>query len=155
MPDLRKDFFNIMDELAKEDEAIHVLTGDLGYNFYERYAENNPKQFTNAGIAEQNMIGVAAGMARAGGRPYLYSGLLFFVSRANEFIRCDVAYANTNVKIVGTGASSFLGHTHNMEGNECKEDYARNWPNIQIRDPENKEELREALLLEGPVLIRL
>ena len=115
MTDLRQNFFDEMEVLAKEDKDIMVLVGDLGFSFVEGYQKRFSEQFINAGAAEQNMLGVGAGLARAGKKPYVYSGSLFAVARPYEFLRDDIAYNNTNVKVVGTGASGFLGFTHNWE----------------------------------------
>jgi len=155
MSDLRKQFFNTMCEIAENDKDIILLVGDLGYSFMEDFAERYPDQFINAGCAEQNMVGMSAGLARAGKKPYVYSGSIFLASRANEFIRDDVAYNNTNVKLIGTGASGFLGFTHNWKGEENEHDLLKNLPNLQIRYPENKEELKKVLLSDKPSFIRL
>jgi len=155
MADLRKDFFKEMAKLAKKDKDVIVLVGDLGYSFMEEYAEKYPKQFINAGCAEQNMVGVAAGLALAGKKPYVYSGSIFLCMRAYEQIRDDVAYNNLDVKLVGTGASGFLGFTHNMEGNENEQDLLKNLPNIKVSFPEDTKQLRKALKAKGCAYLRI
>lgn len=155
MPDLRKDFFSSLLELAKENKNIHCLVADLGYSFKEEFDYTLPNQITNVGIAEQNMIGLAAGMAIAGKRPYCYSGLIFLLMRAYEQIRDDICYNNLDVKLVGTGASGFLGFTHNLQGNENEEDLLKNLPNLKRFYPKNKQELDDALNCVGPAYIRL
>ena len=152
--DLRKQFFNIMCELAKDPKVI-LLVGDLGYSFCEDFAEKFPKQFINCGIAEQSMVGIASGMARGGLKPYVYSGVPFILFRAYEQVRDDVAYNNTNVKLIGTGASGFLGFTHNLQGTENTEDLLKNLPNIKRCYPQGPEELKEALLTNGPAFIKI
>lgn len=154
MPDLRHAFFKNMLEIAKDPDVM-VLTGDLGYSFFEEYAEKYPKQFINCGVAEQNMVGVAAGLALGGKKPYVYSGAIFLVMRAYEQIRDDVAYNNLNVKLIGTGASGFLGFTHNFQGTENETDLLKNLPNIKLHFPNSEEKLSEALLSDGPSYIRL
>ena len=77
MPDLRRPFWDEILKMAKKDKDIILLTGDLGFSFMERFQEELPKQFINAGIAEQNMIGVAAGLALCGKKPYCYSNAIF------------------------------------------------------------------------------
>ena len=67
-----------MEELTKQDKSVMVLVGDLGFSFFERFAEKYPKQFINAGCAEQNMILAAEGLALAGKKPYVYSGIIFY-----------------------------------------------------------------------------
>ena len=154
MSDLRKAFFDEMCEIAKNDKDVILITGDLGYSFIEKYAEKYPDQFLNCGCMECSMIGIAAGMAIAGKKPYVYSGAIFALMRPYEFVRDDVAYNNLNVKIIGTGASGFLGFTHNLLGTENEEDLLKNLP-IKRFYPKNEEELKEALLSNGPAYIRI
>ena len=155
MIDLRQDFAKAIMELAEKDKDIILLTGDLGYNVLEPFAEKFPKQFINAGIAEQNMVGVAAGLALAGKKPYVYSGSIFLASRAHEFIRDDVAYNNLNVKLIGTGASGFLGFTHNWEGEENEWELLKSLPNLRLLAPQKKEDLKGDLLVPGPAFIKI
>jgi transketolase len=155
MVDLRRQFFNQMCELAEKDKDVILLTGDLGYSFCEEYTQKFPKQFINCGCIEQSMVGIAAGMALGGKKPYVYSGTIFLLMRAYEQVRDDVAYNNLNVKLIGTGASQFLGFTHNLQGNENEQDLLKNLPNIKISYPQNEEELRSALLSFGPAFIRI
>lgn len=155
MSDLRKPFFEIMCELAENDRDIILITGDLGFSFYEEYAKRFPNQFINAGCIEQAMIGIAAGMALTGKKPFVYSGAIFALLRPYEQIRDDIAYANTNVRIIGTGASGFLGFTHNFNAFENENDLLKNLPNIKQAYPKDKGELGRALLLDGPIYIRL
>ena|SRR3990167_8580076 len=153
--DLRKAFFKNMCELAEKDKSVRVLVGDLGFSFMEEYAQKYPDQFINCGIAEQNMIGVAAGMALGGLKPYVYSGSIFLLMRPYEFVRDDICYNNLNVKLIGTGASGFLGFTHNWEGTENEEDLLKNLPNLKRFYPKSEEELKEALSTKGPAYVRL
>lgn len=146
--DLRRQFFWEILKLAKEDPDIIVLTGDLGYSFYEEFARELPDQFINCGCIEQSMIGIAAGLALAGKKPYVYSGTIFLVCRAYEQIRDDVAYANLNVKLIGTGASGFLGFTHNWNEQENELDLLKNLPNLRMGTLED-------LNTPGPIFIRL
>ena len=155
MADLRKQFWDSMCELADKDKDIIVLTGDLGYSFMEEYAEKYPTQFINCGCIEQTMIGIAAGMAVAGKKPYVYSGTIFALMRPYEQIRDDVAYNNLNVKIIGTGASGFLGFTHNLGISENEKDLLKNLPNIQLCLPKDEKQLSRALSVSGPLYIRI
>ena len=155
MPDLRRDFFEEMEKLASTSPQVRLIVGDLGYSFMETYAGRYPAQFLNFGIAEQAMIGVAAGMARAGLQPFVYSGAIFAIMRPYEQVRDDIAYNNTNVKIIGTGASQFLGFTHNMLNGENEEDLLKHLPNLKRFYPKDREELAAALRTKGPAYIRL
>lgn len=154
--DLRKAFFDNLLEMAKADKDILLLVGDLGYSFMEEFQKELPDQFINCGIAESNMIGVASGLAMSGKKPYCYSGSIFLIMRAYEFIRNDVCYNNTNVKLIGTGASPFLGFTHNLGEKENEEDLLKNLPNIQRFYPKTEQELKQAMKINNkPTFIQL
>ena len=155
MSDLRQAFWDEMEVLAEKDKDVIVLSGDLGYSFVEGYEERYPDQYINAGAAEQNMIGVAAGLANTGKKPYVYSGAIFALMRPYEFVRDDVAFNNTNVKIIGTGASGFLGFTHNLTNGENEEDLLKHLPNIKRFYPETQKQLSKALSSKGCAYIRL
>lgn len=112
---MRIAFVNTLFEMAKKDKRIMLLTGDLGFSVFEKYIEELPKQYLNVGVAEQNMTGVAAGMAMEGKTPLIYSIVPFTTMRNFEQIRNDICYQNLNVKIVGVGAGFSYGpygHTH-------------------------------------------
>jgi len=91
----------------------------------------------------------------SGYKPYVYSGLIFLLMRAYEFVRDDICYNNLDVKLIGTGAADFLGFTHNLNRYENEEDLLHNLPNIRRYYPKTNEELREAMVSDGPVYIRL
>lgn len=153
--DLRKAFFKKMCELAEQDSKVILIVGDLGFSFLDEYAEKFPKQFINCGIMEQGMIGIAAGMALGGLKPYVYSGAIFLLMRPYEQIRDDVCYNNLPVKLIGTGASQFLGFTHNFQGTENEEDILKNLPNLKRFYPKTEDELGLALVEDGPIYVRL
>lgn len=144
-----------MDDIVSKDKDVIVLVGDLGYSFMEEFAKKHPDNFINCGCAEQNMVGVAAGLALGGKKPYVYSGSIFALMRPYEFVRDDVAYNNLDVKIVGTGASGFLGFTHNYEGTENEYDLVKNLPNIEYVEIKTEDQLLAALLNNKPSFIRL
>lgn len=151
--DLRKDFFDNMCELAEKDKDVVLIVGDLGFSFMEEYAKKFPDQFINAGCIEQSMVGIAAGMARIGKKPYVYSNTIFLLYRALEQIRDDVAYNKTNVKLIGTGAAGFLGFSHNLIFE--KEEGVLNGLNIVFARPENKDQLRRAMEINSCAFIRI
>ena len=144
--DLRKQFFNELLKIAAKDKKVICLTADLGYSFKEQFEKELPEQIINVGIQEQNMISMAAGMAIAGLKPYCYSGLIFLLMRAYEQIRDDICYNNLDVKLCGTGASGFLGFSHNLQGTENEEDLLKNLPNIQQFYPNNAQELKKIMI---------
>ena len=84
-----------IDKLIKEalhDKDLYFLTGDLGYNAFDKFINNYPQQFINAGVAENNMIGVSAGMALQGKKVFVYSILPFLIFRSLEQIRNNISY---------------------------------------------------------------
>lgn len=100
---MRNTFVNTLVELAKKDRDIELVTGDLGFGVLKPFWEQLPDQFVNAGIAEQNMTTVAAGMALEGKTVFTYSIGNFPTLRCLEQIRNDCAYHGANVKIVCVG----------------------------------------------------
>ena len=153
--DLRVDFVKALMKLAETDKDIMLLTGDLGYNKLEPFIEKYPEQYINCGVAEQNMVGVAAGLALGGKKPYVYSGAVFAICRPYEFIRDEVCYNKLDVKIIGTGAADFLGFSHNFLGLENEWDLLKNLPNIRVEFPKNEKELNKSLKTKGAAFIRL
>ncbi len=106
---MRDTFVKTLISLAKEDKNIELITGDLGFGVLKPYFEALPDQFTNAGIAEQNMTSVAAGMALEGKTVFTYSIGNFPTLRCLEQIRNDCAYHQANVKIVCVGGGFVYG----------------------------------------------
>lgn len=112
---MRTAFINRLTELACRDERIWLVCGDLGYNVLDLFADKFPSRYLNAGVAEQNMTGIAAGLALSGKTVFTYSIANFPIMRCLEQIRNDVCYHNLNVKIVAVGgglAYGSHGYTH-------------------------------------------
>ena len=112
---MRTAFVRTLTELAAKDPRINLITGDLGFGVLENYARCFPKQYLNAGVAEQNMVGLATGMALCGKTVFTYSIGNFPTLRCLEQIRNDICYHNANVKIVCIGggfAYGSLGISH-------------------------------------------
>jgi transketolase len=146
-------------EAAARDSRISLLVGDLGYSVVEEFAQRFPRQFCNVGVAEQNMTGVAAGLALSGRVVFTYSIANFSTFRCLEQIRNDVCYHRANVKIVAVGggfAYGPLGASHH-----ATEDIAimRALPNMVVIAPgdpvETAAATRAAIELPGPVYLRL
>lgn len=106
---MRTAFIQTLFELAKRDERIMLLTGDLGFSVIEPFMQALPKQFVNVGVAEQNMTGMAAGMALSGKIVFTYSIGNFPTLRCLEHIRNDICYHNANVKVVCVGGGFCYG----------------------------------------------
>jgi len=138
----RKVFIDTLTQFAEMDSKVILIIGDVGYSYFESFAERFPNQFLNAGVAEQNMIGMAAGMAREGWKPYVYTMSNFILLRPLEQVRNDICYAKANVKLVGVkgGATyKFYGMSHNlMEGEE--KNLLKFLPNLNSYFPTSEEE---------------
>ena len=156
---MRNAFADEVTRLAKEDPRVILLSGDIGNRLFDKLRAQSPNQFLNCGVAEQNMMGVAAGMGLCGLRPIVYTIAPFTTSRCLEQIKVDVAYHEAPVIIVGTGSGlsyASLGPTHHS-----LEDFAilRAIPNIQIIAPwdaaSTRACLRMALQNNKPTYIRI
>lgn len=156
---MRDTFVRTLVECAKEDKNIELVTGDLGFGVLKPFWEQCPDQFTNAGIAEQNMTGVAAGMALIGKNVFTYSIGNFPTLRCIEQIRNDCAYHNANVKVVCIGGGfvyGSLGMSH-----QATEDLAilRALPDVVVLAPADlveAEECTKALAkYQGTAYLRL
>jgi transketolase C-terminal domain/subunit len=142
---MRGAFVDALMALAEHDERVWLLTGDLGYTVLERFRDRFPDRFVNAGVAEQNMTGVAAGLALSGNVVFTYSIANFPTIRCLEQVRNDVCYHNLDVKIVAVGGGVVygpLGYTHH-----AIEDLAimRALPNVAVVAPGDPVEVRLAV----------
>ena len=147
-------------ELAKDDKDIYVLTSDSrGSASMTNFANEYPKQFVEVGIAEQNLVGIAAGLATTGKKCFAASPACFLTMRSIEQVKVDVAYSNTNVKLIGiSGGVSYgaLGMSHHS-----LQDIAvmRAIPNIDIFLPADRFEteklVRELVKYDKPAYIRI
>jgi transketolase len=106
---MRKTFIELLTQEAIKNENIWLLTADLGYSFIEQFANACPCRFVNMGVAEQNMVGVAAGLAMMGKKVFIYSIVNFMTFRCLEQIRQDICYHGLDVTIVGVGAGFAYG----------------------------------------------
>jgi transketolase len=156
---MRTAFIEHLVELAAEDERIFLICGDLGYSVLEQFSDRFPDRYLNAGVAEQNMTGVAAGLALAGKTVFTYSIANFPVMRCLEQIRNDVCYHNLNVKVVSVGGGLAYGsHGYTHHG---VEDLAvmSVMPNMQVIAPGDPIEAKAATRLlastHGPAYLRL
>lgn len=156
---MRIAFVKSLINLAKKDKRIFLLTGDLGYGVLEEFQKNFPDRFFNMGVAEQNMIGAAAGLALSGKIPYVFSIATFPVMRGLEQIRNDVCYQNLNVKFIGVGSGltySLYGATH-----QAIDDVAvmRALPNMTVVSPGDPIEtdltVKYSLKHQGPFYFRI
>ena len=156
---MRTAFINTLTELAEKDPNIFLITGDLGFSVVEGFVEKFPERFINAGISEQNMLGMAAGLALSGKTVFVYSIVSFTTFRCFEQIRNDVCYHNANVKIVSVGAGfsyGTQGYTH-----YGVEDLGvmRTLPNLNLHSPADPIEtsmlVKHMVETNGPAYLRL
>ena len=156
---MRNAFSIALIKAAQQDERVILLTGDHGYALFDEIRRVLPDRYLNAGVAEQNMIGVAAGLAKAGLRPILYGLSAFVPIRVLEQIKLDICYQDLPVVMIGDGAGfvyGALGASHH-----CTEDISalRAIPNVRILSPADPYEMTRAMELafaaEQPVYIRI
>lgn len=156
---MRNAFIEELVALARKHPHIALVVGDLGYSVIEPFADEFPDRFINAGVAEQNMTGLAAGMASEGYHVFTYSIANFPTFRCAEQIRNDVAYHNLPVTVVAVGgglAYGALGYSHH-----AVQDYAlmRTMPNMLIAAPGDPMEVRSSMRYlvanPGPSYLRL
>ncbi len=142
---MRNAFAEELTNLAREDQRIVLLSGDIGNRLFDPFKLDVKDRFYNCGVAEANMMGVAAGMALSGLRPVVYTITPFTTTRCFEQIRVDVCYHSVPVIIVGTGSGlsyAELGPTHHS-----LEDMAllRTLPGMRVIAPCDSAEMRAAL----------
>ena len=156
---MRTTFFRTLAELAKVDQRIMLLTADLGYLAIEPFANEFPDQFINVGVAEQNMVGMATGLAEAGFIPFTYSISPFSTIRPYEFIRNGPIAHHLPVRIIGVGG----GVDYGIDGltHYGLEDIGimRTQPGISTIIPADAAQVRSALLAtwdrSEPIFYRL
>lgn len=156
---MRNSFAKVITKLGSKNKKVILLSGDIGNKLFDSYKEKNKGRFFNCGVAEANMTGVAAGLAKQGFRPITYTITPFNTIRCLEQIKIDICYPKLPVIIVGTGAGlsySALGATHHS-----LDDIAimRALPNLNILCPSDPIEVEyaiiEALKTNTPTYIRL
>jgi len=156
---MRAAFVRTLVELAERDPRILLLTADLGYMALEPFSDKFPDRFFNVGVAEQNMVGLATGLAEAGFIPFVYSIVTFAALRSYEFIRNGPILHQYPVRIVGMGGG--LEYGHNGASHHGLEDIGvmRVQPGITVIAPADYRQTRTALLaswdLPGPIYYRL
>lgn len=156
---MRAAFSDALVRIARADQRVLLLTGDHGYALFDAFRQHCPAQYINAGIAEQNMVGMAAGLARAGFRPFVYGLSAFVPVRVVEQIKLDIAHDNLPVVLIGDGAGfvySHLGTSH-----QSTEDIActRAIPQLAVLSPADRFELTmcmdHAYAACAPVYLRM
>jgi transketolase len=158
---MRNRFAEVFFELAQSDDRLCLLVADISpAGSIEKFRKNYPARFINTGVAEQIMIGMSAGMAQRGLRPFAYTIATFALYRTYEFIRNDLAYQNLPVTVVGIGGGitySTLGAPHHAQEDIA---VASTIPGLRIIAPSDPAETEAAtrwcaVQQDGPVYLRL
>lgn len=144
---MRNAFSDALVNAAKADPRVLLLTGDHGYALFDPFRKACPKQYINCGVAEQNMVGVAAGLAKAGFRPVVYGLAAFVPVRVLEQIKIDVCYENLPVILIGDGAG--LVYSHLGTSHQSTEDIActRAIPELMVLSPADRFEMTASMQL--------
>jgi len=153
---MRRKFGKMINELAKKDDRIYLLVGDIGYRVFDDFREQHPKRFFNLGICEQSLISVASGMAIEGLKPWVYTITPFLIERPFEQIKLDIDQQNVDVKLVGFADYPTLGPSHaELDGKKLMSLFK----NITSYFPNNSEETEDAVYKSyekiGPSFISL
>jgi len=155
---MRNTFARILLERMDKKEC-YLLTGDLGFSVFEPIRDAHPTYFINMGVSEQNMVGVASGLAHQGKDVFVYSIVPFIAYRAFEQIRDDVCYPNLKVRFIGVGAGlaySDAGPTHHSYEDTS---VVGSLPNITIFSPSDPKEVEFFMKnldeVKGPLYMRL
>lgn len=156
---MRDAFFRALTKIGAEDDRVWALTGDLGLGLFQPFEAVAPGRYLNVGIAEQTLVGVAAGLSYAGKVPFAYSIAPFITSRPHDQVRVDIACAEANVKLVGVGAGlsyGYLGPTHHAIDDLA---ITRVLPGMTVLAPGDPAEAERAAHAAhrhvGPVYLRL
>lgn len=156
---MRNAFSDALVAAALADPKVLLLTGDHGYALFDAFRKARPEQYINCGIAEQNMVGVAAGLAKAGFKPIVYGLAAFVPVRVLEQIKIDVCYENLPVILIGDGAGLVYGQLGTSH--QSTEDIActRAIPSLTVLSPADRFEMTAtmelALKLASPVYLRV
>ena len=153
---MRRRFGKVINELAKKDDKIVLIVGDIGYGVFDDFRKENPRKFFNLGICEQSMISFASGMALEGLKPWVYTITPFLIERPFEQIKLDIDQQNVNVNLVGFADYPTLGPTH-TEINAKK--MMKLFNNIESFFPSDGDETEKMIFQayerEGPSFISL
>ena len=156
---MRNIFVKKLIERASKNKNIFFLTADLGYNSFEIFQKKFPERFINVGVAENNMIGIATGLALLKKEVYVYSIVPFLVFRSLEQIRNNICHNNLNIKILGGGGGFSYGDQGISHNTSEDLSIMNTLPNLKIFTPssigETEVMLNNMFLNKGPSYMRL
>lgn len=153
---MRREFGKIINEIAKKDKKVVLLVGDIGYGIFDDFRRDNPDKFYNLGICEQSLIGVAAGMALEGLKPWVYTITPFLIERPFEQVKLDIDQQKANVNLVGFADYPTLGPSHSeLNGKKLMSLFK----NIKSYFPKNSKEtnkiVKKTYRIKGPTFVSL
>ncbi len=153
---MRRRFGRMIADLADQDEHILMLVGDIGYRVFDKFRARHPDRFINMGICEQSLIGVAAGLALEGLKPWVYTITPFLIERPFEQIKLDIDQQQANVKLVGFSDYPTLGPTHSEVDGPALMSML---PHIKAFFPKDGDQtencVNQAYKIDGPAFISL
>jgi len=153
---MRREFADALFDLMEKDKDIILITGDIGFNVFNKIIEHFPDRYINIGICEQSMIGIGAGMALLGMKPYLYTITPFLIERGFEQVKIDIGMNNVNVKLIGYDDYPGQGDTHAVTDNAS---FMKIFKNIKSYWPKDSKEtvdaVNESYKLKCPTFMRL
>ena len=156
---MRSAFIDTLHKLAKKDKRIFLLAADVGFSVLEKFKTEFPKRFFNVGVAEANMIGIAAGLALSGKTVFTYTMAHFITTRCYEQIKVDLCYQNTNVRLIGSGGGLTYGPAGTTHHSIEDISIMRSLPNMCVICPgdpvETQYTIEASAKHKGPMYIRL
>ncbi len=153
---MRYKFGEAIVKLAEEDQNIYLIVGDIGYKVFDKFRAEFPDRFINIGICEQSMIGVAAGMALEGLKPWVYTITPFLIERPFEQVKLDIDQQNVNVKLVGYADYPTQGPTHSELNGKILMSLLKNTHSFFPKDGKETEQfMKAAHQYNGPAFISL
>lgn len=156
---MRTSYCETLYELMAEDKRIFALTADIGFRNFDAIIEDFPDRFINVGVAEANMISIAAGLALSGKIPFVFTIAPFVTMRCMEQIRIDLCYQRLPVKIIGAGGGFVYGPQGTTHHAIEEIGMLRTLPGITVVAPSDPLEVRKcvrsSMKLKGPIYIRI
>tara|TARA_B100001057_G_C22733661_1_gene904884 strand:- start:442 stop:933 length:492 start_codon:yes stop_codon:yes gene_type:complete len=153
---MRRTFGKVISQLAKKDKKIILIVGDIGYGIFDDFRKEHPKRFFNLGICEQSIIGIAAGAALQGLKPWVYTITPFLIERPFEQIKLDINQQKANVKLVGFADYPSLGPTHSELNGKKLMSLMKNIKSFYPKDGfETKKMIKKIYKIKGPTFLSL
>ena len=153
---MRRTFGKILTNLARKDKKIILIVGDIGYGIFDGFRKEHPDRFFNLGICEQSIIGMAAGAALQGLKPWVYTITPFLIERPFEQVKLDIDQQRANVNLVGFADYPTLGPTHSELDAKKLMSLMKNIKSFYTKNGSETEKLvKKTYKINGPTFISL